>query len=89
MIEMGEHPPTFDRQAYVREVATLIAKHADETVGDTPAGLVLYETIGVAYRAGLKLPAELTLLAKALFNLDAVTRSLDPNFNPSQTIREV
>jgi ubiquinone biosynthesis protein len=88
LIEMGEHPPNFDRAAYVREVAALIAKHADETVGDTPAGLVLYETIGVAYREGLKLPAELTLLAKALFNLDAVTRSLDPNFNPSQTIRE-
>jgi len=88
LIEIGEHPPTFDRSAYRREIAALIAKHADETVGDTPAGLVLYETIGVAYREGLKLPAELTLLAKALFNLDAVTRSLDPNFNPSETIRE-
>jgi ubiquinone biosynthesis protein len=88
LIEIGEHPPTFDRNTYVREVSSLIAKHADETVGDTPAGLVLYETIGVAYRVGLKLPAELTLLAKALFNLDAVTRSLDPNFNPSETIRE-
>ncbi len=88
LIEIGEHPPTFDRSTYRREVAALIATHADETVGDTPAGLILYETIGVAYREGLKLPAELTLLAKALFNLDAVTRSLDPNFNPSETIRE-
>lgn len=88
LIGIGQHPPTFDRTAYVRDVSSLIAKHADETVGDTPAGLVLYETIAVAYREGLKLPAELTLLAKALFNLDAVTRSLDPNFNPSQTIRE-
>jgi len=88
LIELGQHPPTFDRSAYSREVAGLISKHADETVGDTPAGLVLYETIGIAYREGLKLPAELTLLAKALFNLDAVTRSLDPNFNPSETIRE-
>ncbi|HUQ47651.1 MAG TPA: AarF/UbiB family protein, partial [Gemmatimonadaceae bacterium] len=88
LIEIGQHLPDFDRNAYSREVAGLIAKHADETVGDTPAGLVLYETIGVAYREGLKLPAELTLLAKALFNLDAVTRSLDPNFNPSESIRE-
>jgi len=44
--------------------------------------------ITIAYRKGLKLPAELTLLAKALFNLDAVTRSLDPNFNPTECIRE-
>jgi ubiquinone biosynthesis protein len=44
--------------------------------------------ITIAFREGLKLPAELTLLAKALFNLDAVTRSLDPNFNPTQSIRD-
>lgn len=88
LIEIGEHMPTFDRAAYTRDVAALVAKHADETVGDTPAGLVLYQMISIGYREGLKLPADLTLLAKALFNLDAVTRSLDPNFNPSQTIRE-
>lgn len=88
LIEIGAHMATFDRAAYTRDVAALVAKHADETVGDTPAGLVLYEMISIGYREGLKLPAELTLLAKALFNLDAVTRSLDPNFNPSQTIRE-
>jgi predicted unusual protein kinase regulating ubiquinone biosynthesis (AarF/ABC1/UbiB family) len=57
-------------------------------VEETPAGVVLYEMITIAFREGLKLPAELTLLAKALFNLDAVTRALDPNFNPSQSIRE-
>ena len=28
------------------------------------------------------------LLAKALFNLDAVSRALDPGFNPTQSIRE-
>ncbi|HVF41281.1 MAG TPA: AarF/UbiB family protein [Gemmatimonadaceae bacterium] len=88
LIEIGEHKENFDRTAYTRDVSALIAKHANETVGDTPAGLVLYEMISIGYREGLKLPAELTLLAKALFNLDAVTRSLDPNFNPSQTIRD-
>jgi predicted unusual protein kinase regulating ubiquinone biosynthesis (AarF/ABC1/UbiB family) len=65
-----------------------VAQHADQTVADTPAGLVLYEMISIGYRSGLRLPSELTLLAKALFNLDAVTRSLDPAFNPSETVRE-
>jgi len=88
LIEIGEHRGDFDRSAYTRDVAALVAKHADETVADTPAGLVLYEMISIGYREGLKLPAELTLLAKALFNLDAVTRSLDPSFNPSETIRD-
>src|SRR4051812_41706008 len=88
LIEMGEAPEDFDRAAYTRDVAALIAKHANQTVEETPAGIVLYEMITIAFREGLKLPAELTLLAKALFNLDAVTRSLDPTFNPSQSIRE-
>ena len=88
LIEIGEYGQSFDRVAYTRDVASLVAKHADESVGDTPAGLVLYEMIGIGYREGLKLPAELTLLAKALFNLDAVTRSLDPSFNPSETMRD-
>src|SRR4029079_19031555 len=88
LIEIGEHGQTFDRVSYVRDVAALIAKHADETVGDTPAGLVLYEMISIGYREGLKLPAELTLLAKALFNLDAVTRALDHSLHPSESIRQ-
>src|SRR2546423_1967576 len=88
LIEMGEAPEEFNRQAYTRDVAELIAKHANQTVEETPAGVILYEMITIAFREGLKLPAELTLLAKALFNLDAVTRALDPSFNPSQSIRE-
>ena len=88
LIEMGEAPEDFNRSAYIRDIAELIAKHGNQTVEDTPAGVVLYEMITIAFREGLKLPAELTLLAKALFNLDAVTRALDPNFNPSQSIRE-
>jgi predicted unusual protein kinase regulating ubiquinone biosynthesis (AarF/ABC1/UbiB family) len=88
LIEMGEHQDDFDRAAYVREVSALVAQHANQTVQDTPAGVILYEMITIAFKAGLKLPAELTLLAKALFNLDAVTRSLDPNFNPTESIRE-
>jgi len=88
LIEMGEVRDDFDRPGYTRDVSALIAQHADQTVEDTPAGVMLYEMITIAFRKGLKLPAELTLLAKALFNLDAVTRSLDPNFNPTECIRE-
>jgi len=88
LIEMGDTPEEFNRAVYIRDVAALIAKHANQTVEETPAGVILYEMISIAFREGLRLPAELTLLAKALFNLDAVTRSLDPNFNPTKSIRE-
>ena len=88
LIEMGQAPEEFNRDAYVRDLADLIAKHTNQTVEETPVGVVLYEMLAIAFREGLKLPAELTLLAKALFNLDGTTRALDPSFNPSQSIRE-
>jgi predicted unusual protein kinase regulating ubiquinone biosynthesis (AarF/ABC1/UbiB family) len=88
LIEIGEAPDEFNRTAYIRDVSALVAKHANQTVEETPAGIVLYEMISIAFREGLKLPAELTLLAKALFNLDAVTRALDPSFNPTESIKD-
>jgi predicted unusual protein kinase regulating ubiquinone biosynthesis (AarF/ABC1/UbiB family) len=88
LMEMGAVPQEFDRVAYIRDVAALIAKQANQTVQETPAGAILYQIISISYGAGLKLPSELTLLAKALLSLDAVARALDPNFNPTQAIRE-
>jgi predicted unusual protein kinase regulating ubiquinone biosynthesis (AarF/ABC1/UbiB family) len=78
---------TFDRQAYVRETAALVAHHHDRMVGDLQAGTVLFRLIGIAFARGLKLPSELTLLAKALFSLDAVTRALDPTYDPNAAIQ--
>jgi predicted unusual protein kinase regulating ubiquinone biosynthesis (AarF/ABC1/UbiB family) len=88
LIELGTPREDFDRTAYVREVATLVADTVDRSVAETATGRVLYEMIQAGYRHGLTLPAELTMLAKAVFNLDAVTRALDPSFNASEAIRD-
>ena len=47
---------------------------------------IAFEMFGIAYGHGLKVPGELSLLAKALFNLDSVTRTLDPEFVPANAI---
>jgi len=88
LIEIGDELSGFDRDKYVRDIAALMARNYDLAVGEMQAGAVLYELINISYQRGLRLPAELTLLAKALFNLDAVTRSLDPSYSPISTIRE-
>jgi predicted unusual protein kinase regulating ubiquinone biosynthesis (AarF/ABC1/UbiB family) len=87
MIEIGDELPGFDREAYVREVASLMARNYDLTIGELDTGKVLYELINISFQRGLRLPAELTLLAKTLFNLDSVTRAIDPTFSPIPTIR--
>jgi len=88
LVELGQALPGFDRAAFVHDVAALVARNYDLAVGDVQTGKVLYELIDTSFQRGLRLPAELTLLAKALFNLDAVTRALDPSYNPIDTIRE-
>ena len=88
MIEMGTPTDHFDRSGYTREIASLIAQNANLSIADIQAGTVLYEMISLSFRHGLRMPAELTLLAKALFNLDAVSRSLDPGFSPIDAIRD-
>ncbi|HEX6631508.1 MAG TPA: AarF/UbiB family protein [Gemmatimonadaceae bacterium] len=88
LIEVGHPLPDFDRPAFVHDVAALLARNYDLAVGEIQAGQVLFEVIDTAYQRGLRLPAELTMLAKALFNLDAVSRALDPSYSPVETIRE-
>jgi predicted unusual protein kinase regulating ubiquinone biosynthesis (AarF/ABC1/UbiB family) len=87
LIEIGEPVPEFDRVPFIREIASLIAQNHERAVGDMAAGRVLYDAIGIAFQRGLKLPAELTLLAKTLYSLDAITRHLDPAYNPTEAIR--
>ena len=86
--ELGSAIESFDREAYSRDIAALVARNYDLSVGEVQAGRVLYEVINISYQKGLRLPAELTLLAKTLFNLDAVTRALDPAYSPITAIRD-
>jgi predicted unusual protein kinase regulating ubiquinone biosynthesis (AarF/ABC1/UbiB family) len=86
LIDLGDEHAGFDRGGFERDVATLVARNYDRSVGEVQAGRVLFELLGAAFEHGLKLPGELTLLAKTLFNLDGVTRALDPNFVPANAI---
>jgi predicted unusual protein kinase regulating ubiquinone biosynthesis (AarF/ABC1/UbiB family) len=88
LIEMGQPTADFDRLGYTREIASLVARNLELTAAEVQAGRVLFDIIDMSFRMGLRLPAELTLLAKALFNLDGVTRALDPGYTPLDTIRE-
>jgi ubiquinone biosynthesis protein len=88
LIEMGQLSEHFNRQEFVAAVASMVGRNYELDIGEIEAGTLLYEMLNLSYAQGLKLPAELTLLAKALFNLDAVTRALDPTFSPIEAIRE-
>ena len=48
---------------------------------------MIAELTQISGAAGLRLPPELTMLGKALLNLDEVARTLDPTFTPNDAIQ--
>lgn len=85
-IDLGRALEGFDAEAFRRRAAQLVERHRSLTVGELQAGALVAELTQTAAAAGLRLPPELTLLGKALLNLDEVARSLDPGFDPSEVI---
>lgn len=87
LVEMGTPTSDFDRVGYMHEIGALVARSYEVNVSEVEAGRMLFDVIDMSYTHGLRLPAEMTLLAKALFNLDSLTRALDSSFMPLETIR--
>ena len=85
---MGERTDDFDQTGYREEVRRLLLAHQETTVGRLRAGEVVAELTRAAATHGLRPPPEMTMVGKALLNLDEVARILDPDFDPNAAIRE-
>jgi len=83
--EIGER---FDAVRFTREISMVVAAVHDAGGGDINIGQLIFNVIGIANNNDLKVPAELTMLAKTLLHLDAITRRLDTQFDPQRTIRD-
>lgn len=76
-----------DREAFSREISSLVAEHQGKPVAEIETGAVILQISRTAVDNGVRLPRELTMLGKALLNLDAVGRALAPDFDPNAAIR--
>src|SRR5206468_9251259 len=65
----------------------ILVHSRDQTFEDAPAGRIMLSIAHGAVQNGLRLPNELTLLAKTLLNLDEVGRTLAPGFDVQESIR--
>ncbi|HVT77450.1 MAG TPA: AarF/UbiB family protein [Acidimicrobiales bacterium] len=87
-IAIGRPLPDFDPDAYRRAAAELVSRHSVATMANVQAGAIVAELTQTAGECGLRLPAELTMLGKALLNLDDIARRLDPSFDPNAALRD-
>jgi len=86
-LRIGEVKPGFDEPAFRRQVADLVGQLQGVRVADIQVGRVVMGLVRLSGEAGVRIPPELTLLGKALLSLDEVGRALDPDFDPTESIR--
>jgi predicted unusual protein kinase regulating ubiquinone biosynthesis (AarF/ABC1/UbiB family) len=87
-IRMGEPKEGFDRSAFERRITDLVSEHGDAVLSQADAGKVTLEITKISADCWFRLPAEFTMFAKALLNLDRVVYALDQNFDPNVVIRD-
>jgi predicted unusual protein kinase regulating ubiquinone biosynthesis (AarF/ABC1/UbiB family) len=87
-IRMGEPKEGFDRPSFERRITDLVADHGDAVLSRSDAGKVTLEITRISADCWFRLPAEFTMIAKALLNLDRVVYAIDPNFDPNVIIRD-
>lgn len=84
----GEHLEGFDRQSLTREVSALVVATTRASVVEMQVGRQLADLARIAVASRLRPAPELSMLGKALLNLDDVARHLDPSYEPATAIRE-
>jgi predicted unusual protein kinase regulating ubiquinone biosynthesis (AarF/ABC1/UbiB family) len=86
-IKMGEARANFDEAKFRREVAEMVVRHQNSQLSDINAGQVALEMTRISGENGFRLPPDITMMAKALLNLDQVGQTLSPRFDINASIR--
>jgi ubiquinone biosynthesis protein len=86
-ISMGEKKAGFAEPEFRRRISDLVVRHSDASLTKIDAGAVVLEITRIAADCSYRLPPEFTMIAKALLNLDQAVYTLEPSFDPNQTIR--
>lgn len=86
-MQMSETTDFFREQDFRRSIASIVADQQDNTLEKIDVGRVLLEIGKTAGESGLYVPVELTMLGKALLQLDQIGRTLDETFNPHDAVR--
>lgn len=88
LIDIGTPTENSDEDAFIRQASEIIQKNQNNTIGEIKFGHVVMALIRAAVDNGIQPAPELSMVGKALLNLDSITLMLDPRFNPEQAIRE-
>src|SRR3954471_3240475 len=86
-IRISETGRQFNEMDFRHRIGQMVAEQQNATLEDIDIGKLLLEVGRSAADSALYVPGELTLLGKTLMQLDQVGRTLDPEFDPNESIR--
>lgn len=86
-IQISETTPEFDEKEFRKRISLIIAEQKDNRLSQMDVGKAILAMTRIAGESGLFVPTELTLLGKTLLQLDEIGKTLDPDFNPNDSVR--
>jgi predicted unusual protein kinase regulating ubiquinone biosynthesis (AarF/ABC1/UbiB family) len=88
LVDISEPSDRCDTRRFTADVADLVERNAQSAVGQLDAGRLVLDLMRMSAASGLRPPPEMSMVGKALLNLDMVARILDPDVAPVEIVRE-
>lgn len=86
-LQMGTILEGHDEERFKREVADLVASARTAAAQQVQVGRIVLAMVQKAAECGVRPVPELSTLGKAMLHLDEVSRALDPEIDPNETVR--
>lgn len=87
-LRLGDsHRAVIDRTGFTSAIESILGESKDSSIQDLQIGGVVLQIMQAASAAGIRIPAEISLLGKTFLNLDRLGIALSPRFNPRDAIR--
>ncbi len=85
-VAMGRPLEWYDATGFCAKATEMVEESQGMNLEQLDAGSMVMELMRISGDNGLRLPPELSMLGKALLNLDQVAHTLDPGFEPTAAI---
>jgi len=85
-VSLGRPLDWYDATGFCSAATELVEQSQGMTLDQIDAGSMVMQLMTISGQNGLRLPPELSMLGKALLNLDQVAHTLDPAFEPTSAI---
>jgi predicted unusual protein kinase regulating ubiquinone biosynthesis (AarF/ABC1/UbiB family) len=86
-LAIAERREDLDEAEFRRRVSEVVDRIGGARVGELQMGRSVLAVARAAGETGARIPSQFTMLGKTLWNLDEIGKTLEPSFDPSESIR--